>query len=140
MTRDSDDVRPRGPTGGLPDTVMNLFSDTAGLGEAAASPPSACASCGHDEAIQWLRLTTDWEDHMCREHGVPTPDGTSLVPLCSRCRAWAELIEIAEMAIPSLPEADARRIRAERDRFLASLRVDLVRGIRVSEELTSFSE
>jgi hypothetical protein len=136
----NDDVHTGERTGGLPTTVLELFSETDGTGSVGPSPPNACASCGTGTAIQWLRLVTDWEEFVCRDGGVTDPDGVSLVPLCNRCRAWAEIIEIAEMAIPHLAQAEANRIIQERNRFLETLDVNLIRGIRMSEELSSYSE
>ena len=142
MVSGNNDAFDGGRAGGLPDTVLELFPDgdqASGAGPA-PSPPDACASCGDGTAIQWLKMVTDWEDIVSRHHGVAAPEGVCLIPLCNRCRAWAEIIEIAEMAVPHLPESEQGRILQERDRFLESLDVELIRGMRVSEELSTFSE
>jgi hypothetical protein len=132
------DVHSGEGTGGLPDSVANWLSDPGSEVEVNAQPPRTCASCGEGDAIQWLRLVTDWEDDLCQLQNVMTQDGVSLVPLCNRCRAWVEIIEIAEMALPHLSESQSNRIRQERNRFLETLNAHLVRGIRVSENLDSF--
>lgn len=126
--------------GGLPSRVLDLLPDDSKAVGSAPAPPDACASCGDGTAIQWLKMVTDWEDIVCRDHGAVAPEGVCLIPLCNRCRAWAEIIEIAEMAVPHLPEPERGRIVQERDSFLESLDVNLIRGMRVSEELSSFSE
>lgn len=136
----NDDVHTGEQSGGLPATVLDLFSETDGVGEAGPTPPNACASCGSGNAIQWLRMVTDWEEIVCRAGGITDPEGVSLVPLCNRCRAWAEILEIAEMAVPHLADAEANRIRQERNHFLDTLDVNLIRGIRMSEQLSSYSE
>lgn len=136
----NDDVRTGEQTGGLPATVLDLFSETDGVAESGPTPPGACASCGSGNAIQWLRMVTDWEEIVCRDGGISDPDGVSLAPLCNRCRAWAEILEIAEMTIPHLADAEANRIVQERNRFLETLDVDLIRGIRMSEQLSAYSE
>lgn len=140
MTSNERDVHTGEQSGGLPDTVLNLFSDTGSTPATQPNPPNACASCGNSNAIQWLRMVADWEDLVCEGLGISRPDGVCLIPLCNRCRAWAEILEIAEMAVPSLPDSEGNRIIQERNRFLETLEVNLIRGIRVSEELSSFSE
>lgn len=140
MTTNGRDVRSGEQTGGLPDTVLELFSEDGATPGTQPRPPDSCASCGGSNAIQWLRMVADWEDSVCETHGISRPEGVCLIPLCNRCRAWAEIIEIAEMAVPQLPEAEGRRIVQERERFLETLDVNLIRGIRVSEELSSFTE
>lgn len=140
MASNDHDVHSGEQAGGLPDTVLELFSDTDGAAGAGTAPPNACASCGDGTAIQWLRMVADWEDSVCSDLGISPPEGVCLIPLCNRCRAWAEIIEIAEMAVPRLPESEGRRVIQERERFLETLDVNLVRGLRVSEELSSFSE
>lgn len=140
MTQDSNDVQSGESNVGLPAPVMSWFSESGPMGEVPTSPPQTCASCGSEEAIQWLLVVTDWVDHICEAHDVPRPEGDCLVPLCGRCRAWVEIIEIAEMAMRDFSESETQRIRHERTRFLESLNLELVRGIRVSEDLSSYSE
>ena len=140
MVSHDDDVHTGEQTGGLPDTVLDLFPDGDRAAAAGPSPPDACASCGDGNAIQWLKMVSDWEDVVCRDLGIRPPEGVCLIPLCNRCRAWAEIIEIAEMAAPQLAEPERRRILQERDRFLETMDVHLIRGLQVSEDLSSFSE
>lgn len=136
---DQHDVHTGDGTGGLPDSVANWLSEPGSEVGVEAQPPRRCASCGEGEAIQWLRMVTDWEDHLCRQYDLARQEGVCLAPLCNRCRAWVEIIEIAEMAIPHLSDHESNRIRQERNRFLETLNPELVRGIRVSENLDSFS-
>lgn len=140
MASRNNDVHASERAGQLPNGLLDLFPDGDRSAGSNPAPPDTCASCGDGNAIQWLKMITDWEDILCRDLGIRNPDGVSLIPLCSRCRAWAEIIEIAEMAVPHLHESEQRRILQERDRFLESLDANLIRGIRVSEELSSFSE
>jgi hypothetical protein len=136
---DQHDVQPDEGTGELPHSVVNWLAEPGSDVEVNAQPPRTCASCGDDNAIQWLRLVTEWEDHLCRQYDLGKQEGVCLAPLCNRCRAWVEIIEIAEMAAPHLPDHEANRILQERDRFLETLDANLVRGVRRSETLDSFS-
>lgn len=140
MKDNESDVRPEEQPAGLHTTVLDLFPERDQVTGADPMPPDTCASCGGTEATQWLKLITDWEDIVCRESGISRPDGVSLVPLCDRCRVWAEMLEIAEMAVHELPASEKRRIRQERNRFLETLDPNLIRGIRMSAELSSFSD
>lgn len=128
------------PTPGVPSSVVDWFSDPSATPDAPANRPDTCASCGAADGLQWLRLVTDWTDEVCQLRGLDRPTDTCLAPLCDRCRAWAELIEVAELAVPMLSDAEATRIRAERSRFLESLDVEFVRGLRTSHRLSAFSE
>jgi len=125
---------------GVPNPAVDWFSEPSATPDGPANRPDSCASCGDDGGIQWLRLVTDWTDEVCRTRGLERPTDGCLAPLCNRCRAWAELIEVAEMAVPLLSDAEADRIRAERSHFLESLDVELVRGLQTSHRLSAFSE
>lgn len=138
--QDRNDVHAGETTGGLPNSVADWLSEPGSDGTPNDRRPTTCASCGDGEAIQWLRMVTDWEDYLCEAHGLGRPDGSCLIPLCNRCRAWAEMIEIAEMALTHLSRSQSDRIIQERNRFLETLNANLVRGIRVSEDLESFAE
>jgi len=124
----------------VPSPVTDWVSEPSATPDSPTDRPDACASCGADGGTQWLRLVTDWTDEVCRQRGLDQPREVCLAPLCNRCRAWAELIEVAEMAVPVLSDAEATRIRAERDRFLESLDVELVGGLQASHRLSAFSE
>jgi hypothetical protein len=124
----------------VPSPVADWVSEASATPDGPADRPDACASCRADGGTQWLRLVTDWTDDVCQFRGLDRPDDACLAPLCNRCRAWAELIEVAEMAVPVLSDAEANRIRAERNRFLESLDVELVRGLQASHRLSAFSE
>lgn len=119
------------------DTFVNWLSeeDRTDAGTTAGAGP--CASCGVDGEMLWLRLVIDWEEYLAESHGVDRADDLCRVPLCRRCRAWAETIEIAETAVSRRSRADRERIERERDRFLDSLTIDLVEGLRVAEDLAA---
>lgn len=99
-----------------------------------------CASCWTEGQIVWLRLITDWEDYLTDKNEVDRHGDNCEVPLCTRCRAWAEMIEIAEMTKEHQEERYRRRIDEERTRFLESLSINLIQGIRVSEDLSTYTD
>lgn len=136
---DNHDVHTDEGSSGLPNSVANWLAETGSEATANAQRPTTCASCGDGDAIQWLRLVTDWEDYLCRAYDVRKQEGVCRVPLCNRCRAWVEIIELAEMARPHMSEPEANRITQERNRFLETLNANLVKGMRVSADLDSFS-
>lgn len=101
-------------------------------------PSKPCASCDDPDGSNWLLLTVEWEEYLCDQYGVEPADGKCHVPLCSRCRSWAEMLEIGEMNLGGHDDAEREQIVAERNEFLDSLRVELVANLDVSEKLTGF--
>lgn len=122
----------------ITNTVLDLISDPDGS-TTTDSSTGRCASCNDVDTIQWLRLTVDWEDYLISSNDMERPTDVCQVPLCTRCRAWAEMIEIAEMSMECQSEANRRRIRRERNRLLDSLSIELVEGLRLSEDLTAYA-
>jgi hypothetical protein len=120
------------------DTVAEWLSDEPDGVSATDRPQTACASCGDPHGYNWLLLTVEWEEHLSEKHGVPQPDEECRVPLCTRCRSWAEMLEIAEMNLGDHGATERERVLDERDRFLDSLRVELITNFEVSASLSVY--
>lgn len=139
MSTKRNDV-PRNEQQRLTNTIVEWIADEENAANLEIlKEPRACASCGTVDEIHWLQLTVDWEDYLVSSRDIPRPEDVCRVPLCTRCRAWAEMIEIAEMSMESQPQENQRRIRCERDRFMDSLTIDLVEGVRLSEDLRTYT-
>ena len=121
--------------------VANHAAEWVGEGSAslsAAETLDQCGACGDPAGAHQLLLTVDWVDYLVDEHSVRTPEKECSVPLCTRCRSWAEMIEIAEMNINQHSPAEREKIIRERNRFLESLQVQLISNFPVSESLSVF--
>lgn len=122
----------------MADRLADWLSDES-TGETAGTGRSGpCASCGDPEGSNWLTLTVEWEDHLSEKHGIDPPEEACQVPLCTRCRSWAEMLEIAEMGLGEHAAAERQRILEERNRFLDSLQVELIANFNVSARLSLY--
>lgn len=99
-----------------------------------------CAACGDPDGTQRLLLTVDWVDHLVEKYETDTPEDESIVPLCTRCQSWAEMLEIAEMNVDEHAHEHRRKIREERNRFLDSLRVRSISSFTVTETVHVFEQ
>ncbi len=97
-----------------------------------------CAACGDPDGTHRLVLTIDWVDRLVEKYDASAPDEECIVPLCTRCRSWAEMLEIAEMNMDQHGRTEREKILEERDRFLDSLRVRSISNFTVSESLSVF--
>lgn len=109
-----------------PDT---LASDRATGGTVQGRPASACAACGRSGATHRLRLVTDWVDHLTEHSSFERGGGPFLAPLCEWCHSWAQVLELAELARPSLRRPERIRLVQQRNRFLDALDPDLVSDV-----------
>lgn len=123
---------------GLADRVTGWISDEAADVSTPEGPSKPCASCDDPHGRNQLVLTVEWEDRLAELHGIDPPDEECLVPLCTRCRSWAEMLEIAEMNRSKYGERDLRKVVDERDRFLESLSPELVGNFEVSARLEQY--
>lgn len=139
MSTKRDDVRQNEQDRVTNTVVKWLSEEEQSMNSETRRRSESCASCGTDEETIWLQLTIEWEEYLAERYDVERPDDICQVPLCTRCRAWAEMIEIAEMSISCQPESTKERIVRERNRFLESLSIELVQGIRVSQDLRTYA-
>lgn len=137
MSTGDRDVAAGGADGGLAD-VLGGWPEADRAATDAPSTGSPCAACGEPHARHRLTLTVEWRDYLVDAYGVARPEEPCTAPLCAKCRSWAEMLELAELNRGGYGERDRERIRAERDRFLDELRVELVANLRVSAELSGF--
>lgn len=105
---------------------------------AAAEDRKRCGACGDPHGTHRLLLTVDWVDYLVEEYGTRRPEEECVVPLCTRCRSWAEMLEIAEMNLDQHGREERLTIIEERNRFLESLRVQSISNFTVSESLSVF--
>ena len=96
-----------------------------------------CAACAEPYAAHRLLLTIEWEEYLSDHHGIPYPDGECRVPLCSQCASRAEVLEIAEMSLATHSTSQQLMILDERNRFLESLRPELITNLSVSSSLSN---
>lgn len=94
-----------------------------------------CGACGDPDGVHRLVLTVDWVDRLVEKYDAGAPDEECVVPLCTRCRSWAETLEIAELNLDRYGQAEREKLRRERDRFLESLQVRSISNFPVPEEL-----
>lgn len=97
-----------------------------------------CAACGDPDGVHQLTLVVDWVDYLVDEYNTRTPEEECVVPLCTRCRSWAEMLEIAEMNLSDHGRAEQEKILEERNRFLESLRAELISNFAVSQTLSVY--
>lgn len=101
-------------------------------------PAKQCAACGDPDGVHRLVLTIDWVEYLVEQYDATSPQEECVVPLCTRCRSWAEMLEIAEMHLAQHGREERRKIVEERDHFLDSLRVRSISNFAVSESLSVF--
>jgi hypothetical protein len=101
-------------------------------------PDRPCAACGEDESCHWLLMTVDWEDYLAAKYDARAPEEESYIPLCSRCRSWAEMLEIAELNLGEYGRSEQAQILDERNQFLDSLRVEFITNFTICETLAGF--
>lgn len=121
--------------------VANHAADwigTESTAVATADSRKQCAACGDPDGAHELLLTVDWVDYLVEAHETRPPEEECVAPLCTRCRSWAEMLEIAELNLDQHGREERRTIVDERNRFLDSLSVQQISNFTVSESLSAF--
>ena len=122
----------------LTDYAVDLLGDRSTPTSSPETPSKPCASCGEPHAEHRLLLTVEWEDYLSEHHGIPYPEEECHVPLCTRCGSRAEILEIAEMNLSNHEISQQQKILDERDRFLETLRPELITNLSVTTTLSNF--